>query len=497
VLYDSGPVLRAHNVSTLEDRVVLLRRLVWFGDQGMNQNKPPVGGIKDPRMRQIGLAVTQGCRARNDACELDAIYQFVQRNVRYTGDITNKDTFQSAFRTLQYAGGDCFPQGTLFLTRDGFMPVELIEEGDEVHDGETWVPVLKTWDRGAKTIFRVGLDNGNDLRLSDTHKILRVPVGGAYGDAEEVRVADVRIGDDLLQPRRFDGAAIDELDEATAFLMGAYLAEGCRSHKKVGGPDVYISIAGVTGRKMIRERVVEILKAREIPFTERVREIKFHSRDFEESFSLGRVAIEKGLPTFRYGPRTVETIVRAMEMGDGGLSTTGYNLVYSTISPTLALQYRVLKRMMGQSVAWKTVTDHGGAGKNPIHRLTVRAEATRRPWAKVKSILVENDEVESYDIMTSTGRVYLPEADVVTRQCDDHSVLTSVLAIENGFQTKFRITSNTGASWDHIYTLVGVPKVSPRRWIALDTTLPRGHVGTEPGRAKKQDFDVSQREPRL
>lgn len=187
VLYDAGPVLRAHNVSSLEDRVVLLRRLVWFGDRGVNPHADPVGGIQDPRMRQIGLAVTQGCRARNDECELDTIYQFVQRNVRYTGDITNKDTFQSAYRTLQYGGGDC----------------------------------------------------------------------------------------------------------------------------------------------------------------------------------------------------------------------------------------------------------------------------------------------------------------------DDHAVATAVLAMENGFHTKFRITSNTGATWDHIYTLVGVPKVTPRRWVALDTTLPRGRVGSEPGRAKKQDFEVSGKEPRL
>jgi hypothetical protein len=488
-------MLRAHQVTTLADRVVLLRKLVWFGATAFDPHEPPVGSLQDPNMRQIGLEITQPCRGRDDMCELHAIYWFTKKNIRYTGDITNKDTFQSAWRTLQYGGGDCFPEGTLFVTREGFVPVEQIEVGDEVHDGETWVPVLKTWDRGDKTIFRVGLDNGDDLRLSDTHKILRVPAGGSYSDAEEIRVADVRIGDDLLQPRRFDGAASTELDEATAFLMGAYLAEGCRSHKKIGGPDVYISIAGVANRKMIRERVIEILKAREIPFKEREREIKFHARDFEESFTLGRTAIDKGLPTLQYGPKTIETIVRAMEMGDGGWSTRGSNLVYSTISSTLALQYRVLKRMLGQSVARKTLIDHGGAGKNPIHRLTVRAEATRRPWAKVKSITIEDEPTPSYDIMTSTGRVYLPEADVITRQCDDHAVENAVLAMVNGFEVRFRITSNTGASWDHIYLQAGVPKTQPRRWVTLDTTLP-GHdrFDVQPPFAKKEDFPVT--EPR-
>lgn len=491
------PMLRSHTVRTLDDRVNLIIRLVWDGEAAFNKRHAPEGGLRDPRMRQLGLRVTSLCTARDDMCELSAIHEFVKQNVRYTGDIAMKDLFQSAWRTLQYGGGDCFPEGTLFVTRDGFVPVEQVEVGDEIHDGRTWVPVLKTWERGNKTIFGIGLDNGNTLRLSDKHKILRVPAGGGYGDAEEIQAADVRIGDDLLQPRQFDGAAVDETDEATAFLMGAYLAEGCRSHKKVGGPDVYISIAGVAGRKMIREQVIEILKAREIPFTERTREVKFHSRDFEESFTLGRTAIDKGLPTFRYGPQTVATILRSMEMGDAGWSTghdgkRGSNLVYSTISANLALQYRVLKRMTGRSVSWKSIIDHGGFGKHAIHRLTVRAEATYKPWAKVKSIAVEDAEVPSYDVMTESGRVYLPEADVITRQCDDMAQVAAVLAMENGFSCKFRITSNTGATWDHIFAMAGVPKGMNRRWVPLDVTLPRGHAGTHPPMAKYRDFDIDE-----
>ena len=92
---------------SLEDRVVILRRLVWLGDAAFGRRNAPVGGLKDPRMRQIGLEVTSACRARDDMCELAAIYEFVKRNVRYTGDITDKDTFQTAWRTLQMAGGDC------------------------------------------------------------------------------------------------------------------------------------------------------------------------------------------------------------------------------------------------------------------------------------------------------------------------------------------------------------------------------------------------------
>jgi hypothetical protein len=102
-----APMLRAHQVTTLADRVVLLRKLVWFGATAFDPNQPPAGSLQDPNMRQIGLEITQPCRGRDDMCELHAIYWFTKHNTRYTGDITNKDTFQSAWRTLQYGGGDC------------------------------------------------------------------------------------------------------------------------------------------------------------------------------------------------------------------------------------------------------------------------------------------------------------------------------------------------------------------------------------------------------
>ena len=106
-------MLRAHKVGDLEDRVKILRRLVWFGEAAFNSRHSPIGGLRDPQMRQIGLAATEVCNARDDRCELEAIYDFVKSNIRYTGDITYKDTFQSAFRTLQYAGGDCDDHASL------------------------------------------------------------------------------------------------------------------------------------------------------------------------------------------------------------------------------------------------------------------------------------------------------------------------------------------------------------------------------------------------
>ena len=93
----ASPQLRSHQVYTLEGRIDLLRDLVWAKE----------GGLNDPLMRELGLAITQNCRARDDLCELNSIFWFTVHNVRYTGDQAVRDTFQSALRTLQFGGEDC------------------------------------------------------------------------------------------------------------------------------------------------------------------------------------------------------------------------------------------------------------------------------------------------------------------------------------------------------------------------------------------------------
>ena len=73
------PMLLARPVGTLEDRIRILRGLVWGdGPEG------PVGTLRDPYMRQLGLAVTRNCPPRDDVCELRAIYDFIVRSEEHT-----------------------------------------------------------------------------------------------------------------------------------------------------------------------------------------------------------------------------------------------------------------------------------------------------------------------------------------------------------------------------------------------------------------------------
>ena len=93
-----NPTLRAYDVNdSLSARVKILRNLLWS----------PKNGLQNPTMLAIARQVTRGCAGRDAMCELRAIYKFVVENVRYTGDISQVDTFSAPLRTLQMGGEDC------------------------------------------------------------------------------------------------------------------------------------------------------------------------------------------------------------------------------------------------------------------------------------------------------------------------------------------------------------------------------------------------------
>lgn len=92
--------------------------------------------VHDPRMRKIALGITRNCPARDDKCEARAIHDWVKRNIRYTGDVgmvkfgrhgpvEGVDLFQSAYRTVEFGGGDCDDHSILnatLLALNGISP---------------------------------------------------------------------------------------------------------------------------------------------------------------------------------------------------------------------------------------------------------------------------------------------------------------------------------------------------------------------------------------
>ncbi len=102
-----GQVLKGYRKSkmSIRERLELMQGLV-------------AKDAKDPEMRKLALEVTSGCEARDDKCEAKAIYNYVKKNLRYTGDIgphklwaggpvDSVDLYVTGKRALQNGGDDC------------------------------------------------------------------------------------------------------------------------------------------------------------------------------------------------------------------------------------------------------------------------------------------------------------------------------------------------------------------------------------------------------
>lgn len=91
---------------------------------------------KAPRIRNTAARIVASVPNRAWALQINAIFVWVQQNIRYVGDVTDVETLQTPEQTLDIGGGDCDDQVTLlaamlesvfFHTREvavGFVPGE-------------------------------------------------------------------------------------------------------------------------------------------------------------------------------------------------------------------------------------------------------------------------------------------------------------------------------------------------------------------------------------
>ena len=110
---DMKTTLRASNDMPIEERVASLQAMIFKS-------------VQDPEMRKLALKITSGCPERDGRCEAEAIYHYVKKNVRYSGDIApikfpsgeveGIDLYQSARRTLEFGAGDCDDSSVLIAT---------------------------------------------------------------------------------------------------------------------------------------------------------------------------------------------------------------------------------------------------------------------------------------------------------------------------------------------------------------------------------------------
>jgi hypothetical protein len=440
----------------------------------------------------------------------------------------------------------CLPAGTLVYRHPGeFVPVERIQPGDTIMGDGAWTRVRATFDRGVQPVKAFTLNNGSVLRCTDEHTLFVVPrrkhahgtpTPGRRGDEIEVRAADVKVGDDLLQPKSLPYGG-RHLDADEALIMGVYISEGWLEPSRV-------SIAGVPGGKGVREAVIAAAERLGIRFSTDEHKVRLMDPLLVARMeACGVGAANKRVPSLDLDATAVAALLRGIEadarVPARARRATVKTPTFYTTSPHLALQYRVLQRMLGRSTSMG-VEVPSRQNHAPVYVVHVRdPQATRgaKPWARVKNIDRE-PAAQTFDLETESRRIYLPESDVVVHNCvpekdweaeiralftavrdaaspmalrytrdhaeidqfhsadkllklkggdcDDGTILLGSMLRAVGYPIRLRVIQDTGSStWSHIYLLVGLPPMAPEKWVALDWSVPGKPAGWEAPGAKE------------
>ncbi len=325
---------------------------------------------------------------------------------------------------------DCLPLSTLVMTDDyKFKPMGSLVPGDVIMGEGKWTKVVEQVVTGEKPILEFELNNGSILRCSETHRLF-------YADGSEVRAKDVKVGEMLLTPREpiptSDVWNDEELNPVDfAWLLGVYIADGwCQPYNfNISGRDPRSDGQPRAKRDKTdqKKRVEEMMVKAGINTSWKEKSIAVHGKRLASLMaSCGSHAPEKHLPSMKMSLEQIRAVIEGLK-ADSGTASSG-TVTHGTTSPMLALQLRALYRMLGQSVHIRRWDDHGGLGKHPIYRVTVRrpldelagGRGEYHPSARVRSITLAEEEL-CCDIETDSGKFWLPESDLIVHNCEDLS----------------------------------------------------------------------------
>ncbi len=445
-------------------------------------------GSKDPNIRQLAMSIIRKCRVKDALCETKAVFKWVQENLRWTRDVDGVETLQKPARTLSpdWRAGDCLPRGTLLLTSDyQFVPIEQLQLGMTIVGGDGFTEVEGIVHKGTKEVIRIKLSNGCEQVITKDHRVFL----DRNGEYVEVKAGDVKVGDVIRSIKSLPfGLVEDEAD--LVYVEGLCIADGwCEDYR--------FAISGKDGKPKEAQKleVQSIMNSRGVNTRWHPRYIAVNDPQLARRMAeCGSGAINKRCPRLNYNQECVEALYRGL-LADSGIATNGTTTVFSTISKTLALQYRVILKMLGVQCSMKKVDDHGGLGKNPIYRVTERRGGKiHGPRVKVKVKSIEPaGEADVYDIETSSGTIYLPESDWVVHNCDDLSMALAALLLSVGIgPVRFKVIAadpENPEGFSHVYLQVAMPTSHNQmaglgdtgevEWVSLDPSPPGVGFGWE------------------
>ena len=519
------PKLKQYDVSDIDTRVGLIGELIRKGSLNPDLRELTIKLLAE-KCDASGRMTPNGdrwCVKEKDCLgEVKAIFNAIRDPkskyaVRYTRDAMLADVFTAPERTLfKLNGGDCFVQGTKVLRREGhaLVPVESLCEGDEVWGYNDWSKVTKVWgDKGTLKTWLVRLNNGSSMRLTPDHKVWvadRLPQGARHKHAEahvpmskqvtnlrRVTVRDLQPGDVVLSPDRVDYGN-GTMDADRAYVEGLYLADGwCEGNR--------FAISGKDGHlKELQKSVVrDICERLNIETNWQERFLRVNDAEWAQRLStMGTHAPQKHALSLDWEQPVADKLLAGI-MADAGLNSNGKTHTFTTTSRELWLQTRVLLKQQGVHCSERFVADHGGLGRNPIHRLQTRVPYFKRPVTmKAEKLLAVTEVVRDdlalpcFDVETHDHFVWLPEADWTTSQCDDYVITLGSMLMSVGHPVRLRVVATRvdgkadhEAPWSHIYLLTPTTFDNPKAewvpmWISVDGSMDKPLGWEAPGAAQ-------------
>lgn len=401
---------------------------------------------RDPRIAKLAVSILKkaGAAPRQYEAQAAALLKWVQdpKNVYYVNEPGER--LQDPIHTIKVGHGDCFAEGTLVLRDDmELVAIEDVHVGDKIWGKDRWSQVVNTWKKGVLSVTQVQLNNGSTLRLTEGHKVY---VATCLGPKEKGH--------------------------------GPQCA--CR-------PSRWAQCSARYGTSEVRITVAELQEGMQLLQPDKIEQPVINAPEAVAlTAACGKGALNKCIPTHVLAHGDLASLDDGLKL-DAAQNTRGKGWTFGTISPKLAVQYRVLQRALGRSTSVWLVADHGGFGANPIYRVDVRNPTeTKDRRLLVQAIKRDAAAVPCVDIATDDHYVYLPEADCTVSNCDDQVLLLTCLFESVGLpwrlvlsgrqgQQKLRYIEGSpipeGVAWSHIYCMVGTPPFQPKKWHFCETTV--------------------------
>lgn len=385
-----------------------------------------------------------------DACSLssismpyigDFVFTSPRSSTRYPSEPENVESFQDA---ALFDGGDCVASYEEIYTEDGIKCIENIKVGDNVlsydfkSEKYSYKRVMKKWDKGILPMFRVSLNNGTHIDVTENHPMWARY--NQYGKSQYRKTPLNEIKMDLKYKKKipvakeiiYNAIDVDWLTEDHCFIIGHFFAEGCTAdgkHVDTSGYDCITDIIprlqkhGIPFSQTKNSNGVPIVRFLRSPFKEYIRYLKRNSFDM----SLTRELLN--LPKNK-----LRAILDGYFCGDGHNHVTGgknTEKVYSTSCHEFALQLEEISLKLGNHLYVYKQNHHGGLGNKPIYRLhdNINSECKRSHGyegigeAGIKSV-EKLGKCHMYDIEIEDTHTFIFKNGILGHNCEDLGNLT-------------------------------------------------------------------------